>query len=489
MSTTPTAGRLADDYTVAFAIDTSPLQSFFQLWVNLQPHHPSQTENVIIARFLTYEDPKPDRNPYPFTGKDGDRTIPPGPFDFSRQLFDLQHSKHSNSVLKNVAQVEQSNTDMLDVFSWKSRAYVKLAFGIPTQHLGPSVSVAVQKFAAHIDHALASGEPIHALVCKKSLSVQSRFRWLVSMPIPTPVSCWPWMRPFVHVREAQDREGLMEFTRNGFVLEKEYVRVALGVREKDWFKGPGPLRNLTNSKISPLPQIVRFRDYRQYLAHMLGGYAYEHQAGLSQTAGFYNGTHTCKVLPELSGISKLSPKPIWESILSFMSKPQKAHMWLFNTILAQDNFSNDKNKTAITLQELLIINENCAGQGLNGAQKEGVMSYFRNKLSIVVGPPGTGKSALVNTIEDIEASLSPACDVPTAKSFQPQGVIIFEASQLNETLALGAVLRALNGGKLKRMLLIGDRQQLPPTAKSPQNTFAANSELSLLERLILAGTP
>ncbi|KAK7512449.1 uncharacterized protein IWZ02DRAFT_385097, partial [Phyllosticta citriasiana] len=75
------------------------------------------------------------------------------------------------------------------------------------------------------------------------------------------------------------------------------------------------------------------------------------------------------------------------------------------------------------------------------------------------------------------------------RGFKPRGLIMDEASQFNEASALAAILHALNGGKLERILLIGDHHQLPPTTTATGNAFSSNASLSLFERLILAGTP
>ncbi|KAK8169787.1 AAA domain-containing protein, partial [Phyllosticta citrichinensis] len=72
---------------------------------------------------------------------------------------------------------------------------------------------------------------------------------------------------------------------------------------------------------------------------------------------------------------------------------------------------------------------------------------------------------------------------------KPKALIMDNANQSNEANALVIILQALNGGKLERILLMGDPQQLSPTPMARRKPFSTNTKMSLLERLFLAGTP
>lgn len=52
---------------------------------------------------------------------------------------------------------------------------------------------------------------------------------------------------------------------------------------------------------------------------------------------------------------------------------------------------------------------------------------------------------------------------------------------------MGAIIHAINKGLLTRVLLIGDDQQLPPTAMNDKNPFKDTAVISLFERLIQSG--
>ncbi|KAK5133881.1 hypothetical protein LTR08_007212 [Meristemomyces frigidus] len=86
-------------------------------------------------------------------------------------------------------------------------------------------------------------------------------------------------------------------------------------------------------------------------------------------------------------------------------------------------------------------------------------------------------------------STSAASSGPFLRRFRPNAMILDEATQFIEAKAVSAIVHALCGGKLERILLVGDDNQLPPTLIAPRNPFAATGVVSLIERLIKTGMP
>jgi predicted ATPase len=72
--------------------------------------------------------------------------------------------------------------------------------------------------------------------------------------------------------------------------------------------------------------------------------------------------------------------------------------------------------------------------------------------------------------------------------FAPHSLIMDEASQFMEANAVYPILHAHANGQLRRVLIIGDHHQLPPTVLAERNPFSASGTVSLMERQIHAGT-
>lgn len=84
-------------------------------------------------------------------------------------------------------------------------------------------------------------------------------------------------------------------------------------------------------------------------------------------------------------------------------------------------------------------------------------------------------------------STAAAANGPLLQYASPEGMIMDEASQSSEARAVFPIVHALSGGRLKRMMLIGDDDQLPPARLAERNLASAAGEVSLMERLMLAG--
>ena len=67
------------------------------------------------------------------------------------------------------------------------------------------------------------------------------------------------------------------------------------------------------------------------------------------------------------------------------------------------------------------------------------------------------------------------------RNLEPEALIMDEGSQMNEARAVFPIVHALKAGKLQRVLIIGDPDQLPPCRLNPRNPASAAGEVSLME--------
>jgi len=84
-------------------------------------------------------------------------------------------------------------------------------------------------------------------------------------------------------------------------------------------------------------------------------------------------------------------------------------------------------------------------------------------------------------------STTAAASGPFVKSFRPHAIVMDEGWQMGEAKAVSAIVHGLRGQRLRRVLIIGDPAQGPPTLAAPRNAASANGRVSLIERLIAAG--
>ncbi len=297
-----------------------------------------------------------------------------------------------------------------------------------------------------------------------------------------------------------------------------------------------------------------------------------------------------------------------DNILEFMGRDT----WFRRVLLAQDNFKLEDNSTEPKTPHgwRAIVAKTCREHNLTEEQVQAVWHYFTHKLTIVVGPPGSGKSLLVKVLLNLEKQFqkrfwvctasNAACDVlaemfaesqgtkhphfyyrlyqmfqerlaaddneerrkvmslghtirtrmdtgvgnemrweteaadlrrldsimqgkanlrddeepclpkiqmhhvdaakgifstdavtvsPLLRRYIPNALVFDEASQMLEARTLFALIRSAKGRQLERLLLIGDRHQLPTLIKADRNVFAQTCKMSMFERLIRAGTP
>lgn len=123
------------------------------------------------------------------------------------------------------------------------------------------------------------------------------------------------------------------------------------------------------------------------------------------------------------------------------------------------------------------------GEALKIAQEEEAETRARaiKKLRVV-------QSAYVKKSRGIFSTCAASAG-PLLAKFAPHSLVMDEASQFMEANAVHPILHAdSEGGQLRRVLIIGDHHQLPPTVLAERNPFAASGSVSLMERQILAGT-
>jgi predicted RNA-binding protein len=95
------------------------------------------------------------------------------------------------------------------------------------------------------------------------------------------------------------------------------------------------------------------------------------------------------------------------SILNIMLKrsPSQTELWMRNLLLGHDNYAypNDKANPSLPNGWKQEVDAACNRRSLNAEQVEAVRHYFTHLVTIVRGPPGTGKSTLVDTILELES--------------------------------------------------------------------------------------
>jgi hypothetical protein len=166
-------------------------------------------------------------------------------------------------------------------------------------------------------------------------------------------------------------------------------------------------------------------------------------------------------------------------------------------LLAQDNRLLDNTSRTDDLpggwQQQVDVE--CQLAQLNAQQTQAVRTYFRCRVTIVVGLPRTGKSTLIDVILALEEAFHNKCayvrstGTPLARSGGgPHGLVVDNASQFMEANAAYLILRAHSMGQLRRVLLIGDHHHHPPALLAERNPFSASGSVSLIERQIRAGT-
>jgi hypothetical protein len=164
--------------------------------------------------------------------------------------------------------------------------------------------------------------------------------------------------------------------------------------------------------------------------------------------------------------------------------------------LAQDNLSLDNTARTddLPLGWQQRVDLACQHARLNAQQFLAVRAYFRRKVTIVIGLPGTGKSTLIDVILALEEAFHNECAyVKSAGTLSARfgggihGLVVDEASQFMEANAAYLTLRAHSMGQLRRVLLIGDHHQ-HPALSAERNPFRASGSVSLIERQIRAGS-
>lgn len=122
------------------------------------------------------------------------------------------------------------------------------------------------------------------------------------------------------------------------------------------------------------------------------------------------------------------------------------------------------------------------GEELKTAQKEEHSARERATMKLRVV-----QSAYVKKSRGIFSTCAASSGAMLSK-FAPHSLVMDEASQSMEANAVHPILHARANGQLRRVLIIGDHHQLPPTVLAERNPFSASGSVSLMERQILSGT-
>ncbi len=230
--------------------------------------------------------------------------MPVEALDFSRQLYEVRCAPLPSSSLNGKVRAWPNvPLDQQTCFSWRTQACVRLAFSRPTNHLPQEVQDAAEQFKEIIKLAVTSPDniPIQVLT-RRTPKLTKLFPWFASRPVVAP-SFWPWLR--------KADEEIMDFSKHTFELFPDYIKRAMAIRKEGWFldkdkKGkPKPIESAQNVPdplaIWKFPAVLRFSDCREYLAHVLGGHAYEHEDDMANLVRNFNGTHKCEIFPDVTG--------------------------------------------------------------------------------------------------------------------------------------------------------------------------------------------
>jgi superfamily I DNA and/or RNA helicase len=166
----------------------------------------------------------------------------------------------------------------------------------------------------------------------------------------------------------------------------------------------------------------------------------------------------------------------------------------YDLYIGSPGIRQSENTNSTTDNNDNYIKSNRLNTRLNAQQIQAVHTYFRCKVTIVVGIPRTGKSTLIDVILALEEAFHNECAyVKSAGTLSARfgggihGLVVDEASQFMEANAAYLILRAHSMGQLRRVLLIGDHNQ-HPALSAERNPFRASGSVSLIERQIRAGS-
>lgn len=455
------------NFGVFFRIEPSPLQSRFVLDLRFGP---ANKQTVISASFSAYDDFNGNRQfrrtPHHWTGTHGN-IAPRGPLDFSRQLYQVTFRTGADLPAAPLNFRDLAPDTQLN-FSWQSDLCVRYGFGYPHAGLPADVVQAIDNFRAILDQATIRRTRL-GVVTKNAPRMPTLFwPWFCCQPSPSVASWWPWVRPLNNAEPG----SIMDFSASNFELNTAYFNKALGIRQDDW-NVPGT-NSFQDANTIPQPlslacfkAVHRFVDHREYLAHVLGSHGYE-------------------------SVRNTSVRQLYRKIIEMMTGGDSFwKTWL----LAQDNFSLDctASNDDLPVGWQQQVDAAITRARLTAEQAQVVRRYFQRKVTIVVGPPGTGKSTLVGVILSLEKAFkcrywSYAGGTARINAPAPHGLVMDDSSRCMEADAVAMIVHAKSQEQLRRVLIIGDQNQLHPPLRAGRNPFSSTGRISLMERQILAGT-
>lgn len=311
--------RSSKEFSVRFEIQPSPQCSYFFLELTLTPPlatkasneslHANSAERMAV-RFCTYDpagkNKYADRKPYKYTSNMGN-TPPAGELNFSQQLNAVMYRTADELTSLGLPTHEEVELAKQSCWCWRSLTCVKFEFSRPTAHLSPAAQSAATTFRKMIAQLTEKRDYITVVTKNRPLLASVWWPYFCSVPAPVPETWFGWVFPpnTEPTPEGEEEPGLMRFPPNKpFERDLDYVNCALAIREKKgWYKDDkdgveDASKYPKDPKLAIIDKAVRFTDEREYLAHILGGFAYEEMHGKSTLDNWVNGDHTCDVFSD-----------------------------------------------------------------------------------------------------------------------------------------------------------------------------------------------
>ncbi|TKX27200.1 AAA domain-containing protein 1 [Elsinoe australis] len=299
-------------FAVFFSIDPNPLQPRFVVELRLrgppkndEQEHAKYRADRVSATFAAAEETTQQVQSlatnsrkvhrYQYSGKD--TPLPSGALNFSHQLYHVSYNRRSDIRDERLPSWEAEDTSMQHVFTWRANAATMFSFSrsFSGMDLEPAALTALQTFKKIIQSALAGRTPLQVVTRKDPRLSASSWPWFAALPAPVPQTYWPWLKPTA----GTEPDDLMGSTNRATMeLSPYWIEHALAKRDPRKTSEWNPQSLPAGFKLGTLPSVVQFQDSREYIAHILGSHTYEDFDSKAKVYRYYNGAHTCDVIPD-----------------------------------------------------------------------------------------------------------------------------------------------------------------------------------------------